>query len=755
MKMTLYTATCRGNEKNSRYPNKRIVVDAESLLKAVAFDHVCAEYEGHHRMKLNFRTADVCVMDLDNDHSENPDDWIPPETMREMLLAISPTLTFVIVPSRSNMKEKDGKAARPRFHVYFPHRAITNPDAEKMLKSAICHRFPMFDDNALDAARFIFGNEVRQEDILWQEGTTNIDEVFAFDAAGAIPQGQRNSTMSRFAGRVIKRYGATDRAHEIFCKEAEKCVPPLGDAELATIWQSACRFGEKVAKEAGYVSPEEYNKDFPAVSLKPGDYSDIGQAKVIMREYRDELAYSDATDFLHYDGTRWVESRQDAVGCVEQFLDLQLADAMDAVAAAKQKLKDGGIGEDAMQKGGRSLQKLICGDLMKAYLAYVNAMNYLAFVRKRRDTKYILSAMIALKPMVLIRSQELDHDGFLLNTPAGTYDLRKGMDGLRPHDPHDLITKITTVSPGDEGKKLWMDAVYTTFQGDLELVEYVQQIVGLCAIGNVYLEQLIICYGKGANGKSTFWNSIARVLGKYSGSISADTLTIGCRRNVKPELAEAQGKRLLIAAELEEGMRLSTSVVKQLCSTDEIEGEKKYKAPAAFRPSHTLILYTNHLPKVGARDEGIWRRLVVIPFTATITGKKDIKNYADYLVKNAGPAILAWVIEGAKKVIDREYHLALPACVRQAVAVYREDNDWLSNFITTCCDVGRELEQSSGKFYETYRSYCNLTGEYFRDSATFYGALDQAGFHRVRHTAGRFITGLKLKDDALEDFLNN
>ncbi len=224
---------------------------------------------------------------------------------------------------------------------------------------------------------------------------------------------------------------------------------------------------------------------------------------------------------------------------------------------------------------------------------------------------------------------------------------------------------------------------------------------------------------------------------------------------MKPELAEAQGKRLLIAAELEEGMRLSTSVVKQLCSTDEIEGEKKYKAPAAFRPSHTLILYTNHLPKVGARDEGIWRRLVVIPFTATITGKRDIKNYADYLVKHAGPAILAWVIEGAKKVIDREYHLALPACVRQAVAVYREDNDWLSNFITTCCEVGKELEQPSGKFYEVYHSYCNLTGEYFRDSATFYGALDQAGFHRVHKKHGRFIMGLQLRDDALGEVLNN
>lgn len=93
----------------------------------------------------------------------------------------------------------------------------------------------------------------------------------------------------------------------------------------------------------------------------------------------------------------------------------------------------------------------------------------------------------------------------------------------------------------------------------------------------------------------------------YSGSISADILTVNSKRNVKPELAETRGKRLLIAAELEEGLRLNTSNVKQLCSTDEIVAEKKYKDPFKFIPSHTLVLYTNHLPKVGALDEGTWR----------------------------------------------------------------------------------------------------------------------------------------------------
>ena len=152
--------------------------------------------------------------------------------------------------------------------------------------------------------------------------------------------------------------------------------------------------------------------------------------------------------------------------------------------------------------------------------------------------------------------------------------------------------------------EIWQEALETFFQGDKALIRYVQLIAGLIAVGKVWLEAILIAYGEGRNGKSTFWNTISHVLGSYSGQISADALTVGCKRNVKPEMAELKGKRFVIAAELGEGQRLNTSIIKQLCSTDEIFAEKKYKDPFSFVPSHTLVLYTNHLPKVGATDAG-------------------------------------------------------------------------------------------------------------------------------------------------------
>ena len=237
---------------------------------------------------------------------------------------------------------------------------------------------------------------------------------------------------------------------------------------------------------------------------------------------------------------------------------------------------------------------------------------------------------------------------------------------------------------------------------------------------------------------------------------SPDTLTVGCRRNIKPEMAEVKGKRLLIAAEMQEGARLNDSTVKQLCSTDDVFAEKKYKDPFSFKPCHTLVLYTNHLPRVSASDDGIWRRLIVIPFNAKITGKSDIKNYGESLYDNAGESILAWVIEGAKKVIDLDYQIPVPACVKAAIDEYRSQNDWFGHFMEDKCETGDGFRESSSSLYQAYRNYCIDTNEYVRSTADFYFALESAGFERVTLNRKRYFKGVRLRtdvDDTGDDFL--
>ena len=757
MQFNLCMAECAGNSKNCLYPFPITVTDADVLRAAATMDHVCGMYKNNYRSLDNFIWSDVAVMDCDNDHSDNPADWMTPEAMAAHL----PDVSFAAVPSRNNNKEKGGKSARPRFHLYFPIPTCSDKELYAQIKQSIYGAFPFLDSNALDAARFLFGSEA--DEVFWHEGWMSIVDVIdtgevlydgfaqpAQTAERTIPEGARNCTLSRYAGRVLKRFGISDKAKELFLKEADRCDPPMDPEELKTIWGSAVKFMKKVQSEPGYIPPDQYDGFDAQRSLKPEDYSDIGQAKVLAREYGNELKYTDATDFLRFTGEYWFESKQMAVGAAEEFLDLQLADAESQVEIAMQALEDMGLTREDIMTGGKSFVTNLTDEGRKAYHRLSAAISYKGFVMRRRDMKYISSALSALKPMVLMNVQDFDKDGFLLNTPGQTYDLRSG--GKRSYAPQasDYITKQTLVAPGTDGRELWDKALDTFFCGDRQLIEYVQLIAGLAAIGKVYEEHLVIAYGEGRNGKSTFWNSIMRVLGSYSGTFSADALTVGCRRNVKPEMAELKGRRLIIASELEEGMRLNNSIVKQLCSTDEIQAEKKFKDPFHFTPSHTIVLYTNHLPKVGGNDDGIWRRLIVIPFNAKIEGTSDVKNYADYLVENAGGYILRWIMEGAQKAIERNFKIAMPKIVRDAVEAYRNDNDWLGQFLEECCEIDPAHQCKSGELFQEYRSYCARTGDYARSSADFYAALDKLGYERKRMSEGVRVRGLRPKNN---DFL--
>lgn len=746
---TVYSADCVGNSGNCLYPNKNVVTDKESFIAATKMDHVTAKYKGNYRSKDNFESSDCIPLDCDNDHSENPEDWLTPF---DIALSI-PGVVFAASYSRHHNLPKGDKSARPRFHVFFPIPKVTDGEEYAAMKRKIADAFPYYDTNALDSARFLYGND--SDEVEFYEGDKTIldyleeDDFADFDASlEQVPEGQRNSTMSHIAGKIIKRYGNTEDAYQIFLKKAELCNPPLPESELKVIWRSASKFGKKVSNQEGYIPPEQYNSD---CRLKPEDFSDVGQATVLATEYKDILRYSPSTDYMVYNGSFWEESKPKSQGVSQDLTERQLAEAETEMKKAMDELvKNGGM-EILVSVGSKKAVQMFNKQQAHAYEMYEDAVAYKKYAIKRRDTKNIAATLKEARPMLEVEQRNLDADEFMLNTPTLTYDLRQGTKYPLEHRPEHFITKQTTVDPSSDGADIWAAALDTFFLKDIDLIDYVQRMVGLSAIGKVYVEALIIAYGEGRNGKSTFWNVIARVLGTYSGNISADMLTVGCRRNVKPELAEAKGKRMLIAAELEEGMRLNTANVKQLCSTDEIYAEKKYKDPFSYTPTHTLVLYTNHLPKVGAIDKGTWRRLIVIPFDAKIEGSADIKNYADYLFEKAGGAILTWVIEGARKVIADKYKIDPPQKVRDAIEHYMESNDWLSYFLSERCELDPAYVAKSSEVYNEYRIFCTQVGEFTRSTTDFYTALETVGFERYRDRKGRYIKGLRLKTDFMEE----
>lgn len=168
-KFRLWLARCRQNPKNVHYPDEVVISCQADLEKAVLLDHVAAHFQGGIRGLKNFLESDVSILDCDNDHTDNPADWVTQET----LYYLFPDVAFAIVASRNDGKDKGNKSARPRFHVYFFHRRCLSAADEEKLKRAIYERYPFFDKNCLDAARFIYGVEAPHY-VIWHEGTMDI-----------------------------------------------------------------------------------------------------------------------------------------------------------------------------------------------------------------------------------------------------------------------------------------------------------------------------------------------------------------------------------------------------------------------------------------------------------------------------------------------------------------------------------------------------------------------------------------------------
>lgn len=319
---TIYSADDIGMENNCSYPYEVQITEEESLRKATSRDYVCALYKNSYRLNANFIHANCLGLDFDNDHSENPEDWITPESVRQAF----PDVTFAVHFSRNNNLPKRGKAARPKFHCLFQIDKITDPDAYSHMKRRVHSVFPYFDPNALDAARFFFGT--RTPEVAFYPGTISLNEFLdryypdsehdlLTVTTPSLPvkkcpinEGNRNSTMSQFAGSVLKRYGDTGYAYSLFLEEAKRCVPPLADSELSSIWRSAQGFYHRIEQQPGYVPPEAYND--ADSRFEPDDYTDVGQAKVLARIFGNRLRYSPYTEYLAYNGVYWEENHQSA-----------------------------------------------------------------------------------------------------------------------------------------------------------------------------------------------------------------------------------------------------------------------------------------------------------------------------------------------------------------------------------------------------------------------------------------------------------
>ncbi len=722
---TLSCAKVRGKQTNTRYPDDRAIHSLAELLEAVTHDHVPGTFADGQRSKANWRCTECVVLDVDN---TDGGPLVTPETIKQDF----PDVAHYIVFSRHHNQPKDGKPAAPRFHVYFPTGLLFEATEVESLLNTLVIAYPYFDPACKDLGRFYFGIENPQGEAV--PGTLTIDEFMKHQSVASatpaalptakereIPAGERNATLSAYAFTVLKKFGPEGiaEAEAAFLQRAEECSPPLSDGELSTIWRYAVQNAPaKIWNKPGYLTPAEYDaQGFPVevLSLKLSDLSEIAEGQLFAENAAGVLLWNASLDWLVWDGCRFAPDNSKARLLAQKFTGKQQhtaqADYQQAAGAAANDPENG----DLAAKAKRS----------KALLTFVN---------RCRSTNGLNHLLTEAAPHLACNVDNLDADPFALNTPAGIVDLRTGV--LRPSDPAALCTKVTAVGPCDDGAELWNRFLDTVCCGDADLADYLQTVAGMAALGQVFTETLLLATGDGGNGKSTFFNTLARVLGDYAASVRPALLLTGNANN-GAELAALRGVRLALAAETEEGQRLDGAAVKGLVSTDRVAANPKYKDPFSFTPSHTLVLYTNFLPRVGSSDRGTWSRLTVLPFNAHLRDTAgERKDYAEILFTQAGGAVLAWMIEGARRFIANGYKLTPPTVVQEALADYRKSNDWLGAFMEECCELGENYAVSSKELYQRYTAYCQASGDYRRDSRDFANAMKSAGFE-LKHTKKR------------------
>ena len=265
--LPIWTADCCGNNKNCVYPNALTATDAEMLKEMVRNDHTFICFKKCYRNEENFDHTDTLVTDCDNTHSDDPKDWLT----KDDIISEFPDVQMIIYTSRNHMKKKEGKAARPRYHIIFFIDRVTDPEEYKRLLKRVQEFFPYFDTKAQDAARFFYGNP--DTEVYVQPGLINLSVFFDEDEFARmdseIKEGNRNNTMFKWAVRSMKRYGNTEESRKCFYRQADRCNPPLDSEELESIWRSAARYYDKMKKDPDYISPEVFNAKGPVKWEEP------------------------------------------------------------------------------------------------------------------------------------------------------------------------------------------------------------------------------------------------------------------------------------------------------------------------------------------------------------------------------------------------------------------------------------------------------------------------------------------------------
>ncbi|MBQ0867335.1 phage/plasmid primase, P4 family [Streptomyces sp. RK75] len=325
--------------------------------------------------------------------------------------------------------------------------------------------------------------------------------------------------------------------------------------------------------------------------------------------------------------------------------------------------------------------------------------------------KAVLQQARAARGMLLDASL-LDADPYKLCTPGGIVDLATG--ALQPPDPEcDFHSRSALTAPERMPTPRWDQFLTDTFGDDADgrqMIRYLHLLLGYSITGDVGAQVLAFLYGQGKNGKSVLLDVIVKLMGDYADAAPPGFLMAKPFESHPTDLAELHGRRVIVCSELKSGDRFDESRVKLLTGGDQLKARRMRQDFFSFTPTHKLFLLGNHRPEVGTGGYAFWRRMRLIPFERIIPDERKIDNLADILVREEGPGILAWLIEGARRYLAGEKDLTGPERVRVATTAYAETEDHMGRFLTETCKIEPGLRAEQKHLYLAYCRWCESEG---------------------------------------------
>ncbi len=356
------------------------------------------------------------------------------------------------------------------------------------------------------------------------------------------------------------------------------------------------------------------------------------------------------------------------------------------------------------------------------------------------ESRYRLTNMVeSAKRMVPVHPNEFDRDPLLFNLLNGTIDLRT--QRLQQHKRAERLTKLSEVQFDPSATcPLWLAFLDRVFAGNQNLVGFTQRLFGYCLTGLLTEHIIVILYGTGANGKSTLLHILRSLAGDYAHHCRPEVFTAKRNDSQGFEMVSLAGARVVTASETGSGRRLDEALVKEMTGGEPITCAPKYGEFFSFQPVFKPLLATNHKPEIRGADEGIWRRVLLLPFAVTIPeGERD----GDLPRKLEGElsGILNWALDGVKEFLSTG--MGTPEEVRSATADYRAEQDVLANWIQERCTLGSQESDEYAALYGDYIAWCEDNKEEPINKARFSSSLDERGCPAHRGAKGkRLRTGI-------------